>query len=246
MKTSPLFSNIETGEAYYDDAKATYKGITIKTFILLLVTIIISGAVFFYLPQIMISGNLGSFLVVLFISSIVGFISVIVGRMSDKAAKIASFIYAICEGMVIGAISLIAELYVKGVVAIALGATLILFTIMLTLFATGVIRVGTKFRSFMYAFMITLIPVLIMTFVASIFITDVKTYLAILIFVEILYLAYGVFSLLLNFKEAQIVVDRGCSKASEWSVSLGLMVSLMYIFLEILRLILYITSMRRD
>ena len=52
MRTSPLFSNIQTGEAYYDAEKATYKGITIKTFILLAITVIMSAAVFFYLPKI--------------------------------------------------------------------------------------------------------------------------------------------------------------------------------------------------
>lgn len=37
LRQSPLFSNIQTGEAVYDDVdRATYKGITVKTCILLL------------------------------------------------------------------------------------------------------------------------------------------------------------------------------------------------------------------
>lgn len=246
MRTSPLFSNIETGEAYYDAEKASYKGITVKTFILLAVTAIIAGAVYFYLPAIIENGNLATFLIVLFVSLIVGFISVIVGRMSDRVAKVASFIYAICEGMVLGAISLIAELAVSGVVAIALGGTLIVFSVMLILFATGVIRVGNKFRNFLFAFLLSFIPIMIITIVASMFISDVKTYLGLMIFVELIYLAYGVFCLLLNFKEAQVVVDQGCSKNAEWSVSLGLMVSLVYIYIEIIRLILYLTAYNRN
>ncbi len=36
LRQSPLFSNIQTGEAVYDDVdRATYKGITVKTCILL-------------------------------------------------------------------------------------------------------------------------------------------------------------------------------------------------------------------
>ncbi len=246
MRTSPIFSNIQTGEAYYDAEKATYKGITIKTFILLAITVIMSAAVFFYLPKIITSGNLGAFSGVLVGALIIGFISVLVGRLSERAAKVSSFIYAIAEGIVVGAISCIAELFVSGVVAIALGATFIVFSVMLTLFATGVIRVGSKFRSFMFAFIIAFIPIMIITIVASIFIADVKTYLGLMIFIELIYLAYGIFCLLLNFKEAQMVVDSGCSKNAEWSVSLGLMVSLVYIYLEILRLILYITAYNRN
>ena len=246
MRTSPLFSNIERGEAYYDAEKATYRGVCLKTFILLGITIIISAAVYFYLPAIIANGNLTSFSVVLIVSLIVGFISVLVGRTSEKAAKYASIVYALAEGLVIGSISLIADLYIKGIVAIALLGTLIVFSSMLILFATGVIRVGTKFRSFMLAFIFAFIPILIITIIASLFITDVKTYLGLMILIEFIYLAYGIFCLLLNFKEAQVVVDRGCSKQAEWSVSLGLMVSLIYIYLELLRLIMYLTAFNRE
>jgi len=123
---------------------------------------------------------------------------------------------------------------------------LIVFATMLILFATGIIRVGTRFRSFMLAFVFAIIPILIITIVASFVVQDVKTYLGIMIAVEIFYLAYGIFCLLLNFKEAQMVVDSGCSKNAEWSVSLGLMVSLVYIYLELLRLITYITAINRE
>ena len=246
MRTSPLFSNIETGDAYYDAEKATYRGVCLKTFILLGITILIAAAVYYYLPAIILNGNLTSFSVVLIVSLIVGFIAVIVGRTSEKAAKYASIVYALSEGLVIGAVSLIADLYVKGVVAIALVGTLIVFATMLILFATGVIRVGTKFRSFMFAFLLSFIPIMIITIIASIYITDVRTYLGLMIFIELLYLAYGIFCLLLNFKEAQVVVDSGCSKNAEWSVSLGLMVSLVYIYLELLRLIIYLISFAKE
>ncbi len=246
MRTSPLFSNIETGEAYYDAEKATYKGVCLKTFILLGITIIMAAAVYFYLPAIIINGRLASFSAVLIVALIVGFISVLVGRMNERASKVASIIYSISEGLVIGAISAISELYIKGVVAIALAGTLIVFATMLILFATGIIRVGTRFRSFMLAFVFAIIPILIITIVASFVVQDVKTYLGIMIAVEIFYLAYGIFCLLLNFKEAQMVVDSGCSKNAEWSVSLGLMVSLVYIYLELLRLITYITAINRE
>lgn len=246
MRTSPLFSNIETGEAYYDAEKATYKGVCLKTFILFGLTILMAAVVYFYLPAIIVNGNLASFSVVLVVASIVGLISVLVGRISDKAAKVASIIYSICEGIVIGAVSLIADLYIQGVVAIALAGTLIVFATMLILFATGVIRVGTKFRSFILAFIFALIPIMIITIVASVIVADIKTYLGIMIAVEIFYLAYGIFCLLLNFKEAQMVVDSGCSKNAEWSVSLGLMVSLVYIYLELLRLITYIAAINRE
>ena len=54
LRQSPLFSNIQTGEAVYDDVdRATYKGITVKTCILLLVSVIIAAFIAFALPTIL-------------------------------------------------------------------------------------------------------------------------------------------------------------------------------------------------
>ena len=71
MRQSPLFSNIQTGEVVYDDVdQATYKGITIKTFILLAITIIVAAVMAFALPTILLN-NPGVYLTTLVISSIV-------------------------------------------------------------------------------------------------------------------------------------------------------------------------------
>ncbi|MDE6047869.1 MAG: Bax inhibitor-1/YccA family protein, partial [Anaeroplasmataceae bacterium] len=138
MKQSPLFSNIQTGEAVYDDVdRATYKGITVKTVILLLISVLIAAVIAFALPTIL-TNNPMTFYVTLVVSSIVGFIAVIVGRMSERKAKYASVIYAICEGLFLGSLSAIVEAYVPGVVATAVFSTIVLFAVMLTLFATGV------------------------------------------------------------------------------------------------------------
>ena len=62
---------------------------------------------------------------------------------------------------------------------------------------------------------------------------------------EAFLLLYGVITLTFNFAEAQAVVESGCSKNAEWSVALGLLVSVVYIYVEVLRLISYI-AMSKD
>ena len=77
MRQSPLFSNIQTGEAFYDDVDcATYKGVTVKTFILLAISILVASFTAFMLPAILVN-NPSTFYVTLVVSSLVGFISVI-------------------------------------------------------------------------------------------------------------------------------------------------------------------------
>ena len=242
MKASPLFSKINTGAAYRDEADcASYKGITLKTLFLVGITAIVSAIIAFYLPTIIKNGNLQGYLVALIVSAIVGFIAVIVGRLSDRAAKYASFIYAVCEGIALGFICLIADLYIPGVVAIAVFATLGLLFVMLLLFATGVIRAGSIFRRVFIAFILIALPTVIITYLALTFwVKDYQTYMMLVMAIEVIYLLYGTFCLVMNFGEAQSVVEAGASKNSEWSVALGLEVTIIYLFIQILRILLIV------
>ena len=245
MKKSPLFANIQTGEAFYDDVDcATYKGVTVKTFILLAISILVASFTAFMLPAILVN-NPSTFVVTLFVSSIVGFIAFIVGRSSAKMAKYFGVVYAACEGLFLGSISAIAESFVPGAVTTAIFSTIIIFTIMLVLFATGIIRVGSKFRTVCFAMTIGAIAIVLMMSLFSLFIPNYSDYLGLMIIVELFLLVYGAITLALNFKEAQYVVESGASKESEWCVSLGLLVSIVYIYIEILRLIIFLAARDR-
>ena len=241
MRQSPLFSNIQTGEAIYDVEHATYKGICIKTFCLLLITTIVALFTGLYLPTIIAAGNFNAFYIMLIVASVIGFISAMVGRMSDRKAKYASVIYSACEGLFLGALTAICESMFPGVSVIAIFSTLIIFAVMLTLFATGILRVGDKFRKFCFAFGLGAIALILVTTISSFFLYY-STYLSVLIFVEFFLLVYGVITLSLNFQEAQMVVQLGASKNSEWSVALGLMISIVYIYVEILRLLVLLLA----
>lgn len=242
MKQSPLFTHIQTGEAVYDDVdRATYKGITIKTCMLLAISVVIAIFIAYALPAIL-TYNPVTFYVTLVISSIVGFIAVIVGRMSETKAKYASVIYAVCEGLFLGSISAIVEEYAPGAVATAVFSTLILFAIMLTLFSTGIIRYGSKMRTICWALTLGALALTLLVTIFAICISDYQTYLGLMIGIEIFLLIYGVITLSMNFAEANAVVKMGASKNAEWSVALGLMISIIYIYIEVLRLIFYIAA----
>ncbi len=241
MKQSPLFSNIQTGEVVYDDVdRASYKGITLKTCFLLLIAVIVAAFTAFALPKILFN-NLTTFMVTLVISSIVGFISVIVGRFSERRAKYASVIYSICEGLFLGSLSAICEAVIPGVVTTAIFSTVVLFAIMLILFGTGVIKVGNRFRTVCFGLIIGAIALTLLSTILY-FVIGSYEYLGIMIVVEIFLLFYGVITLGLNFAEANSVVERGASKNAEWSVSLGLIVSVIYIYIEVLRLLVLLVA----
>ena len=53
-------------------------------------------------------------------------------------------------------------------------------------------------------------------------------------------------TLILDFRQAQDLVDSGAPKETEWYVAFGLIVSLLWIYFESLKLVLYITMMNRE
>ena len=53
-------------------------------------------------------------------------------------------------------------------------------------------------------------------------------------------------TLIIDFRQAEDLVQSGAPKETEWYAAFGLIVSLVWIYLESLKLVLYITMMNRD
>lgn len=247
MRQSPLFSNIETNNAYFDETDhATIKGVSLKTTFLLLITIAIAVVTAILLPRIL-EYSAGPFYGILIGSAIIGFIAVLVGRLSERASKYAGVVYSLCEGIFLGTLTRIAEELIPGVGFIAVAATLTIFAVMLLLYSVGLLRSGSRARRILVAIafaglaiaLVTTITVLIMNIAGVAF--D-KSILPWLILIEAFFLIYGVITLLFNFDEANNIVSAGASKNAEWCVALGLQVSLIYIYIEVIRLIILIAA----
>ncbi len=245
MKQSPLFSNIETGNVYTSSDAATYKGICVKTFILLFVAIIAGAVTAYALPTILVNNFVG-FYIALIASSVIGTISVFIGRTSKTAAPYCSFIYSVCEGLFLGTITCLFGAEVRGIVVIAIVGTVTIFATMLALYALGILRVGSGFVKFCWAFTIGALALALVTSLLSL--TGIFNSLSIglIIGIEAIFLVYGSITLLLNFAEATNVVQAGCDKASEWNVALGLEVSVIYIYVELLRVVYLIAQSKRN
>ena len=245
MRPSPLFSTIQTGEAVYDVDHATYKGIGLKLCAYMAVAICVALLTAFGLPA-MLNGNPVGLYVALSISSVVGFISVMIGRLNDRAAKYAGMIYCVCEGLFLGALSAVLEMILPGAAMMAILSTLVIFSVMAVLFFTGVIRVGSFFRRFMMGLSFSLLAIMLFGTIFGLIFPSLFANIGVLIGMELFLLLYGVFTLLLNFDEAKMVVELGATKQAEWSVALGMMVTLVYIYVEIVRVIMLFVASNQE
>ena len=232
---NPMFSNInENQDAVYSKSDcASYKGITIKTLILLFVSIASAAAAIASLYT-----GVGTSVL----------LSVLIGRMSPRASAVCGILYAIGEGAFLGALSLLLNLVYEGIALVAIISTIVVFCAMLGVFASGIIRNKSKIYSFTVTLGISLILMALVMLIMSIFpvFNSIMNNLGVMIAVEALFIIYACAMLLTNFNEAQELVKGGCDKSYEWCCAFGLLISILYIYIEVLRLLLILFQIFGD
>ncbi len=214
------------------DRPVTYANVAIKTIFLVAIAAVSAVTTIMYLGELSYGLLIGAF--------IVGFISVIVGTRSVRLAPVFSVIYAISEGIVLGVISyLFASLY-EGIVPTALMTTGIVLLVMMLLYSTGLIKVTQKFASIL---VVALISVIFMALLSLVLPSVISTqfYYVIAIVSAILSALF----LLLDFESIKNCVDTGTDQKVGWILALGLMVTLVWIYVELLRLLAIFARNRR-
>jgi len=155
-------------------------------------------------------------------------------------ARVTAPLYALAEGYVVGAISHLYEIDYSGIVLQAVGLTIAVFLIMLALFVTGRIRVTDKLRTGIVAATGAVVAVYVLSLVAHLFggdipfIHDSGTFGIIFSLVVV-----GIASanLLIDFDFCQRAVAAGSPKKLEWFAAFGLLLTLVWLYLELLRLL---------
>jgi uncharacterized YccA/Bax inhibitor family protein len=246
--SNPVFSKIQRDETYVGVNEATYGGITLKT-VLLLFLAIVSGTVVVSLTI----GNdsfpmetIGGLLIG---SMVVALISVIIASVSPRLAMPFSIIYALSEGVLLGFITVLFEEFFPGVAVTAVIATATIFTVMLFLYSSRTIRVTSRFRKIMYTALFSLLIMAILfgilSFTNSPLIASIQGNTTIALLVSGALIIFGSLLLTLDFDRAESIVESGASKNYEWVVAVGLMVTIVWIYIQLLRF-LAILAMRRD
>lgn len=185
-------------------------------------------------------GGLGVLLVAMF------------GRKQDNPAIVLT--YAALEGLFLGAISFVlANLYVSGASAGALIGQAILATIgvfvgMLVVYKTGAIRVTPKFTRMIIAGIFGVAVLALGNFVLALFGVGGGEGLGlrgngpIAIIFSLVCIGLAAFSFLLDFDAADQMIRAGAPEKAAWGIALGLTVTLVWLYIEILRLLSILQS----
>ena len=203
----------------------------------------------------LVSANLGLAMPFAFVGGLGGFALVMVamfGRKQDSPAIVLS--YAALEGLFLGAISFIlANLYVSGASAGALISQAILGTIgvfagMLVVYKTGAIRVTPKFTRMIVAGLFGVLVLMLGNFVLAMFGVGggeglgLRSGGPLAIIFSLVCIGLAAFSFLIDFDAADQMIRAGVPEKAAWGIALGLTVTLVWLYLEILRLLSYFNS----
>lgn len=178
----------------------------------------------------------GWLLPVLLVGFGVAMVTVFKPRLSPYTAPA----YAAIEGLVLGAISALYEARYEGIVLQAVMLTGAVFAIMLGLYSKRIVKVDDRLRRGIVAATGAVLVVYVISMVMRLFGADVPfiheaSPLGILFSLVVVGIASA--NLLLDFDLIEKGVAGGAPKWMEWYAAFGLLVTLVWLYLELLRLL---------
>ncbi len=148
--------------------------------------------------------------------------------------------YALCEGVVLGAISHVFDTQWHGIAAEAALGTAGVFATMLVLYTTRIVKVTDRFRKMVIAATVGVMVIYAVGLIARLFgssIGFINSPSAFGILFSVVVVGIAAFNLMLDFDLIERGAQAGAPKYMEWYAALGLMVTVVWLYLEILRLL---------
>jgi uncharacterized YccA/Bax inhibitor family protein len=155
-------------------------------------------------------------------------------------ARFTAPLYAVAEGLLVGAISKVYEVRFEGIVLQAVGLTIGVFAMMLVLYATGRIRVTPRFRLGIIAATGGIMLIYLATGIMRLFGGDMPFIHgtgAMGIGFSLVVVVIAALNLTLDFDFIDKAEQAGAPRQLEWFAALGLVVTLVWLYLELLRLL---------
>lgn len=220
---APAATTAQTGRLTYDD-------VIVKTGGLLALLVVVAAATYALAPGLWVVGM------------IVGLVLGLVNAFRRNPSPVLIAAYAIAEGVFVGGISKFYEnAFGGGLVPQAVLATVAVFASALVLFRSGKVRVTPKFTRFLIIGLVGYIAFSVLNLVlAFVFPSEMFGPLRgglLGVVVGLVAVGLAAMSLIMDFDSIKRGVDQGAPAKFAWSAAFGLIVTLVWLYLELLRLL---------
>ncbi|WP_314608816.1 Bax inhibitor-1/YccA family protein [Rothia mucilaginosa] len=185
--------------------------------------------------------------VLLLLGMVGGLVLGLVNSFKKKVSPILVMTYALMEGLLLGGLSAVVDMRYPGVAIQAVLATLVVAGTTLALFANGKLRATPKLNKiFMIGAIGYLAYGLISILGAGIFGSSLNSFsiggIPLGLVVGLFAVALATYSLLLDFTTTSEAVEAGLPERESWRLAFGLTASLVWLYVEILRVLMYLAS----
>jgi uncharacterized YccA/Bax inhibitor family protein len=240
--------------AYSGGEAMTVNGTVNKAFVLLFVLLIAAGWVWNKVmqPAPVLAEDAGAQMVQSIMPYMMGglfggFILAMVTIFKKQWAAVTAPLYALCEGLFLGALSGIMELQYPGIVIQAVALTFGTLFCLLSVYKSGLIKVTDNFRMGVFAATGAIALIYFMSMLLGFFGINVPYIhesgvlgIGFSIFVVVI----ASLNLVLDFDFIERGAAQGAAKYMEWFAAFGLMVTLVWLYIEILRLLAKLRNRR--
>lgn len=180
-------------------------------------------------------------------AALIGLVLAMVIIFKKKVSPGLVIAYSAVEGVFLGGISYLFALMVgnPGIVMQAIAGTMGVFAAMLVVYKTGAIRVTPKLTKWIIGAVAGCAVLMLVNLVASFFMTGglgLRSGGTLAIVFSLVCIGVAAFSFLLDFDAADRAIKQGVDAKLAWYVAFGLMTTLVWLYLEILRLLSYLQS----
>ncbi|MCC6679389.1 MAG: Bax inhibitor-1/YccA family protein [Phycisphaeraceae bacterium] len=179
--------------------------------------------------------------------AIIGFILALVTIFVQKAAPFTAPLYALAEGAFLGGLSAVVNAQFPGVAVQAVGCTFGVFAVMLTLYMTRIVQPTRKFMIGVVAAtagicLFYFVEIILNLFGVGTGLLAFNNTSPLSIGISVVVVIIAALNLVLDFGFIESQAQRGAPKYMEWFAGFGLLVTLVWLYLEILRLLAKLQS----
>jgi len=241
-RSAPLIESLhgapsaqDVADIYGTPQRLTIDDIAVKTG-MLLGLMVITGAVTWAL-------DLGFGIVAA--AGIVGFVLALVNIFKRQVSPGLVLAYAAVQGIAVGGISHVYENAYSGIVVQAVVGTVAVFAAVTFGYKSGRLRATPRFTKVVTYGFVGLFAVVLLNLVVGLFgsgdplgIRGGNTGLSILF--SLAFIVFGALTFVLDFDQAERMVAAGAPERESWRIAFGLVVGLVWLYLEVLRLLSYL------
>ncbi|MFT0761502.1 Bax inhibitor-1/YccA family protein [Scrofimicrobium sp. R131] len=235
----PAATAVETGRMTWDD-------VIVKT-ALNLGTLLVGAAASWYATVV----NPQTGMVLMMVGLVAGLILALVNIFSRTVRPPLILAYSLAQGVALGALSSVTEQILPGVVLQAVVATGVVFAVTLLLFSSGKVRNSPKLTKFTLIALLGIIGSRLLIWVLGLLGVPGMQFggeginllgIPLPILISLFAVVVGAICLIQDFDQARVGVEQGVPAKYAWACAFGIMVTVVWLYVEILNILSYVNS----